>query len=93
MPQGPTINCPSIQPAPGSTIVVTGWSPDLANTSQAVSCNGQPVSATFTTDPTTGNVKWEITVPLCEMGKPNVIDITLKVGNSVATCAIQIKCP
>lgn len=87
-----SINCPSQQPTPGSIIIVTGQSSDPANTKSNVNFNGATIPGNFSMD-SSGACKWEITVPPCVAGQPNIVEITLKVGSRIATCPIQVSCP
>ena len=85
------INCPTGPLVPGTTVIVTGTTPDASATTHAESYNGAPLTATYTGEGT--SVKWEFTVTPCEAGKPNIVVLTLKHGTEVATCSVAVRCP
>lgn len=85
------INCPDSSPSPGTTLTVTGTTPDCSTTNHQVTFNGVALPTTWTCDGEQFSIK--ITVPPCVPGASNVLVFSVKQGGASDVCSVQVNCP
>lgn len=92
MPQGLTINCPDTMAKPGTTVTVTGTTPNCAQTTYSASRDGGSVTIDSVAC-SGGNFEIKFVAPPCRQPpSTNIVTVTVQQGTDVRVCSVVLDC-
>ncbi len=93
MPQGLTINCPDMAQKPGTSVTITGTTPNCAQTTYQASRDGGSV-AIDAVSCSGGNFEIKLTAPPCRQPpSTNIVTVSVTCAGSTTLCSFVLDCP